>query len=74
MGAAPNAGNGADLERYSWTQTLAELTLTVPVPAGAKGRDCDVLITKSKLKVLSPSLLQICKPRERGGVVPQILG
>lgn len=54
--AEPNAGNGADLENYSWTQTLSEAALLVPVPPGTKGKMCDVVITKNKLKV-SPMLL-----------------
>ena len=49
--AAPNAGNGADLEGYSWTQSLADLSLSVAVPQGTKGRDCDVVISKNKIKV-----------------------
>lgn len=47
----PNRGNGADLEKYSWVQTLSEATVSVPVPSGTKGKMCDVLITKGKLKV-----------------------
>mmetsp|Transcript_1440 Transcript_1440/g.4165 ORF Transcript_1440/g.4165 Transcript_1440/m.4165 type:complete len:312 (+) Transcript_1440:81-1016(+) len=50
-GIVPNSGNGADLEHYQWTQTLQECTITVPVPAGTKGRMCDVSISKKKLKV-----------------------
>lgn len=49
--AEPNAGNGADLETYSWSQTLGDVSLTVPLPKGVKGRDCDVSITKDKLRV-----------------------
>ena len=51
LAAEPNAGNGADLENYSWTQTLSETALLVPVPPGTKGKMCDVVITKNKLKV-----------------------
>ena len=34
----PNAGNGADLESYSWTQTLSEIELRVPLPIAVKAR------------------------------------
>ncbi|GAB4817158.1 hypothetical protein N2152v2_004204 [Parachlorella kessleri] len=50
-GIKPNSGNGADLDSYSWTQTLQEVVLTVPVPPGTKGRMCDVAITRSKLRL-----------------------
>ena len=50
-GLPPNAGNGLDLEKYSWTQTLGEVVLTVPVPSGTRGRDCDVVISTGALKV-----------------------
>ncbi len=51
--AEPNIGNGHDHETYSWTQTLADVSLNVPVPPGTKGRGCDVTITKNRLKVSS---------------------
>lgn len=47
----PNDGNGADLGHYSWTQTLSEVVVSVPVPAGTKGRGCDVAISRDKLRV-----------------------
>jgi CS domain len=47
----PNQGNGADLEQYSWVQTLGDLTVSVPVPPGTKGKLCDVRITKNHLTV-----------------------
>jgi hypothetical protein len=40
--AEPNAGNGADMDKYSWTQTLKDVVISVPVPPGTKGRDCNV--------------------------------
>jgi len=49
--AVPNSGNGADHALYQWTQTLQEVTVSVPVPAGTKGRMCDVFISKTKLRV-----------------------
>ena len=47
----PSAGNGAEFATYSWSQTLGDVSLTVPLPKGVKGRDCDVSITKDKLRV-----------------------
>ena len=49
--AEPSAGNGAEFETYSWSQTLGDVSLTVPLPRGVKGRDCDVSIAKDKLRV-----------------------
>eukprot|EP01025_Chloroclados_australasicus_P060147 TRINITY_DN7686_c0_g1_i1.p1 TRINITY_DN7686_c0_g1~~TRINITY_DN7686_c0_g1_i1.p1 ORF type:complete len:232 (+),score=48.39 TRINITY_DN7686_c0_g1_i1:236-931(+) len=50
-GIKPNIGNGADYENYSWTQTLSEITMQVPVPEGTRGKDLTVQIDKDKLKV-----------------------
>ncbi|XP_062148242.1 protein BOBBER 1-like [Alnus glutinosa] len=47
----PNRGNGLDLDKYSWTQTLQEVTLNVPVPTGTKSRFVVCEIKKNHLKV-----------------------
>lgn len=49
--AEPNAGRGADLGRYSWTQTLHEVAVAVPVGKGLKGKQLDVVVTKTHIKV-----------------------
>uniref|UniRef100_A0A0D6R0B6 CS domain-containing protein n=1 Tax=Araucaria cunninghamii TaxID=56994 RepID=A0A0D6R0B6_ARACU len=49
-GIDPNSGNGADLEKYSWTQTLSEVTVTMPVPPGTKSRFIVCDIKKNHLK------------------------
>jgi hypothetical protein len=36
---------------YKWVQTIGDLDITAPVPANIKGRDLDVVLTRSKLKV-----------------------
>lgn len=52
----PNAGNGADMDNYSWVQTLQDLSISVNVPAGTKGKDVTVNIARSKLKVAAKGL------------------
>lgn len=49
----PNAGNGADLENYSWRQTLDEIEVRIPfkVSFPVKPKDVVVEINKKKLKV-----------------------
>jgi len=47
----PNSGNGGDYEQYSFTQTLEELTITVPVPGNLKGSHIVCDIGKKKLKL-----------------------
>ncbi|KAE8811184.1 protein BOBBER 1-like [Hordeum vulgare] len=47
----PNAGNGLDLDNYSWTQQLPEVNISVPVPEGTKGRSVVCEIKKDHLKV-----------------------
>ncbi|KAK7320824.1 hypothetical protein VNO77_30658 [Canavalia gladiata] len=46
-----NKGNGMDLEKYSWTQTLQEVNVNVPVPSGTKSRFVICEIKKNRLKV-----------------------
>lgn len=36
---------------YKWTQTIQDADVTAPVPANIKGRDLDVVLTKTKFKV-----------------------
>ncbi|KAK9821184.1 hypothetical protein WJX74_006284 [Apatococcus lobatus] len=50
-GLQPNAGNGADYDHFSWTQTLGEVAMNVPVPAGTRGGQCHVDISRTRLSV-----------------------
>ncbi|XVE64387.1 hypothetical protein DITRI_Ditri07aG0096800 [Diplodiscus trichospermus] len=66
----PNKGNGLDLEKYSWTQTLQEVTVNVPVPSGTRSRSVVCEIKKNHLKfglkgqppVIDGELFQSVKP------------
>lgn len=50
--APPPLGNGGtEPGKYVWTQTLQEVTVTIPVPDGTRGRDLTVVIGKKHLKV-----------------------
>lgn len=49
--AAPNKANGLDLDKYSWGQSLQEVTINIPVPPGTKSRLIACEIKKNHLKV-----------------------
>lgn len=36
---------------YKWTQTIRDVDLTAPIPANIKGRDMEVVLTKTKIRV-----------------------
>lgn len=46
----PNVGNGFDLEKYNWTQTLKEVNVNIKVPRGTKSRLVICEIKKNHLK------------------------
>ncbi|KAL3506444.1 hypothetical protein ACH5RR_031826 [Cinchona calisaya] len=47
----PNKANGLDMETHTWGQSLQEVTITVPVPPGSKGRFIVCDIKKSHIKI-----------------------
>lgn len=48
----PPIGNGGTVPgKYVWTQTLSELNVTIPVPDNTRGRDLNVTIARTHLKV-----------------------
>jgi hypothetical protein len=45
-------GNGGtEPGKYVWTQTLAEVSVTVPLPDNTRGKDLNVTIARTSLKV-----------------------
>ena len=56
----PNSGNGCDLANYSWTQTLDEVELKVPIKLGFKLKSKDVIVNfkKKHLQVGAKGMLK----------------
>jgi hypothetical protein len=49
---APPLGNGGTvLGKYVWTQTLSEVNVNIPVPDNTRGKDLNVTIARTHLKV-----------------------
>jgi hypothetical protein len=49
--AEKKAGEDQTIIPYKWTQTLAEATLSIPVPEGTRARDVNCKITATHLTV-----------------------
>ena len=66
----PNDGNGADLEFYSWTQTLEDVEVRVPLTktGSFKGKEVTVNITRKGLKIGIKG-----KPLIVDGVLPKLV-
>ena len=48
----PPIGNGGTIEgKYIWTQTLQELTININLPENTRGRDLNVILSKTHLKI-----------------------
>jgi hypothetical protein len=55
----PPIGNGGSVDgKYTWTQILSEVVVTVPVPQNTRGKDLNVVMTKNHLKIALRSALQ----------------
>ncbi|OQS04689.1 nuclear migration protein nudC, partial [Thraustotheca clavata] len=44
-------GNGGFTDKYTWTQSLQDLTVSIPIPKGTKSKDLNVKFTQSTLCV-----------------------
>ena len=47
----PPPGNGGTTDRYTWTQTLSEVSVAVGLPPGTKSKMLDVDLRNTRLKV-----------------------
>lgn len=47
----PNLGNGCDLEKYKWTQTLQDLEIRIPLNINFKARQKDVIVNFTKKRL-----------------------
>jgi CS domain len=48
----PPVGNGGTVDgKYTWTQILSEVVVTIPVPLNTRGKDLIVVLSKEHLKV-----------------------
>jgi len=63
----PNQGNGADMEKYKWVQTLEEVTVYVPVPSTIKGKDvvCDIEAEHIKVGIKGQEFVMDAKLHKR---------
>lgn len=56
--AEPNLGDGHDHEKYSWTQTLSEVSVHIPLPSGTKAKSvlCEIKTKTLKSGIKSQKL------------------
>merc|ERR1719447_1802811 len=47
----PNLGNGADLEKYKWVQTLSELDIKIPTGFGKPLKSRDIIVDFKKKRL-----------------------
>ncbi|KAF5303042.1 hypothetical protein FQR65_LT08371 [Abscondita terminalis] len=48
----PNQGNGCDLEKYKWTQTLQDIEIRIPLNVNFRARQKDVVVNISKKHII----------------------
>eukprot|EP00051_Salpingoeca_urceolata_P025466 m.458370 g.458370 ORF g.458370 m.458370 type:complete len:308 (-) comp20337_c2_seq1:112-1035(-) len=46
----PNEGNGANYEHFSFTQSLSDLEIRIPLEKKVRGKDCHVIVDQSHIK------------------------
>jgi len=48
---------------YKWTQSIRDVDVSAPIPANIKGRDMEVVLTKTKIKVAikgQEPIIEVC--------------
>ena len=50
-GSPPKENSGTVNGKFIWTQTLSELNVTIPIPDNTRGRNLNVTLRKTHLKV-----------------------
>ena len=43
--------NGGKTDKYTWTQTLSEVNMSIPVPENTRAKMLDIVISTKKIKV-----------------------
>jgi hypothetical protein len=64
--------HGSKTDKYSWSQTLSEVTVTIPLPSGTRAKDLETKITgtdfsialKGKSTIVSGKFKKSIKPSE----------
>lgn len=57
---------------YKWTQTIRDVDVSAPIPANIKGRDMDVVLTKTKIKVAikgQEPIVEVCNYRVSSAIL-----
>lgn len=81
-GQKPNIGNGGDGPGYTWTQTLKEVNIVVPVEEGIRGKHLTVNVTASKITVgkkgqtpiIKGDLWKACRPDDLVWTIDDVPG
>ena len=50
-GIKPNAGNGGEMDKYIWEQSLKDVTVNVRLPQGLTSKQLAVKLTNTRAKV-----------------------
>lgn len=72
----PPLGNGGTTDKYTWTQTLSEVSISVPLPADTKTKNLSVDIKNTSLKITlksTPPIVLVDGPLHKRVIVDDSL-